>query len=93
MNSQLPLFLFFQSSTSHLGSVALYRNSIHSLIFTSRSLVHTVQTGFSSIFLMGAFCAAMDLQPKLKPTESMRMPYVTLEKGGMKIEAKYAALP
>jgi ABC-type transport system involved in cytochrome bd biosynthesis fused ATPase/permease subunit len=69
--------------------VALYRNSIHALIFSARSLAHTARTGFSSIFLMGAFCAAMELEPKLKPTKGLQVPYHSAEKGGMKIEAKF----
>jgi hypothetical protein len=86
---QLPLFLFFQTSTASLGSVALYRNSIHSLIFAVQSLTHTARTGFSSVFLMGAFSASMELQPKMKPTKGVEMPYMSAEKGGMKIQAKY----
>jgi hypothetical protein len=81
--------LFFQASTSHLGSVALYHNSIQSLLFTGQSLAHMFRTGFSSIFLMGAFCAAIKLEPKLKPSQEAQTPYVSAEKGGVKIEARF----
>jgi hypothetical protein len=40
---------------------------------------------------MGAFCAAMELQPKLKPSEGLEVPYQSEEKGGVKIQAKYAS--
>ncbi|TDL29759.1 P-loop containing nucleoside triphosphate hydrolase protein [Rickenella mellea] len=81
-------FLLYSSSTS-LGSLALYRNSVQSLMYSVRSLTHTVKMSFQSVFLMGAFFAAMSIEPRLSPDPEKRIKYETPVGGkGMKIEAK-----
>ncbi len=74
------------SSTS-LGSLALYRNSLQSVVFTMRSLVASFERAFQSVFFMGAFFAAMTVEPKLSPPPGEKMDYQSYE-GGMKIEAR-----
>lgn len=85
---QLP-FLLYSSSTS-LGSLALYRNSVQSLMFSIRTLVTTVKMAFQSIFIMGAFFAAMAIEPRLSPRPDKRVKYES-SGNGMKIEARCAS--
>ncbi|KLO15702.1 P-loop containing nucleoside triphosphate hydrolase protein [Schizopora paradoxa] len=79
-------FLLYASSTS-LGSLALYRASLQSVVFTMRSLVASFERAFQSVFFMGAFFAAMMVEPKLSPAPEEKMDYQSYE-GGMKIEAR-----
>lgn len=44
---------------------------------------------FQGIFLAGAFCAAMGVEPRLQPKKVNEVPYNPAPKGGMKIEARY----
>ena len=41
------------------------------------------------VFLMGAFCASMEIEPFLQPRKETRVGYES-SSGGMKIEARYA---
>jgi hypothetical protein len=43
--------------------------------------------GFQGIFLMGAFCAAMEAQPQLQPDGPAAIEYRTTRKG-MKLELR-----
>ncbi|KDQ64946.1 hypothetical protein JAAARDRAFT_52872 [Jaapia argillacea MUCL 33604] len=83
----IPLMLVLQQSSGALGSLALYRNSVQQLVFTIRQLFTTTRMGLQSIFLMGAFCAAMEIEPLLAPKEDDLVQYVSHERG-MKIEAR-----
>ncbi|EGO01594.1 hypothetical protein SERLA73DRAFT_48865 [Serpula lacrymans var. lacrymans S7.3] len=84
----IPLLLMLQSSSSSLGSLALYRSSIQSVVFTVGNLLTTTRMAFQGIFLMGAFCAAMNIQPKLEPADEEVECYSSLP-NGMKIEARH----
>ncbi|KAH0839627.1 P-loop containing nucleoside triphosphate hydrolase protein [Lanmaoa asiatica] len=85
---QLPLLLMFQSSTASLGSLALYRSSIQAVVFTFGNFLTTARMAFQGIFLMGAFCAAMNIHPELEPMEEDVISYPSLP-CGMKIEARH----
>ncbi|TFY81792.1 hypothetical protein EWM64_g2225 [Hericium alpestre] len=82
----IPFVLMLRSSTS-LGSLALYRNSVQSIVYTISNLFLTVQMAVQGIFLMGAFCASMEIEPVLKPKQGLRVRYDS-HRGGMKIEAR-----
>ncbi|KAG8218348.1 P-loop containing nucleoside triphosphate hydrolase protein [Butyriboletus roseoflavus] len=84
----LPLVLLFQTSSASLGSLALYRSSIQAVVFTFGNLLTTARMAFQGIFLMGAFCAAMNIHPELEPAEEDVINYPTLP-CGMKIEARH----
>lgn len=43
---------------------------------------------FQSIFLLGAFSAAMEMEPRMQPKEGSALPYKSLAKG-MKLEARF----
>ncbi|KAH7916818.1 P-loop containing nucleoside triphosphate hydrolase protein [Hygrophoropsis aurantiaca] len=84
----IPLLLMFQSSSASLGSLALYRSSIQAVVFTMGSLLTTFRMAFQGIFLMGAFCAAMNIRPHLNPEDEEMTKYPALP-NGMKIEARH----
>jgi ABC-type multidrug transport system fused ATPase/permease subunit len=84
----LPLLLLFQSSSASLGSLALYRSSIQAVVFTFGNFLTTTRMAFQGIFLMGAFCAAMNIHPELEPMEEDMMSYPSIP-CGMKIEARH----
>jgi len=84
----IPLLLMFQSSSASLGSLALYRSSIQSVVYTVGNLVNTARMAFQSIFLMGAFCAAMNIKPRLTPPSEDAEKYPS-SPNGMKIEARH----
>ncbi|KAG6378419.1 P-loop containing nucleoside triphosphate hydrolase protein [Boletus reticuloceps] len=84
----LPLLLMIQSSSASLGSLALYRSSIQAVVFTSGNFLTTSRMAFQGIFLMGAFCAAMNIHPELEPMEEDVISYPSLP-CGMKIEARH----
>ncbi|OCH87892.1 P-loop containing nucleoside triphosphate hydrolase protein [Obba rivulosa] len=83
----LPMILLVQSSSASLGTFTLYRNSIQALFLTARSLVMTLRLAFQGVFLMGAFCAALHIQPKLQPAADKVVRYKRSLRG-MKIELK-----
>jgi len=83
---KLPFVLMLQTSTS-LGSLALYRSSVQSIVYTISTLFITLQMAVQGVFLMGAFCASMEIEPFLQPKEESRVKYESLS-GGMKIEAR-----
>lgn len=84
------MILMLQSSTS-LGSLALYRNSIHSIVQAFSSLWVTLQMTIQGVFLMGAFWASVEVgQSRLNPKPEDQVPYVSRPGGGMRIEAQYA---
>ena len=76
-----------QTSTS-LGSLALYRSSVQSIVYTISTLFITLQMAVQGVFLMGAFCASMEIEPFLQPRKESRVKYES-SSGGMKIEARY----
>ncbi|EIW82494.1 P-loop containing nucleoside triphosphate hydrolase protein [Coniophora puteana RWD-64-598 SS2] len=84
----IPLLLMFQSSSVSLGSLALYRSSVQSVVFTVGNLLTTIRMAFQGVFLMGAFCAAMNIQPRLDPPDEDALKYPT-NSGGMKLEARH----
>ncbi|KAI0693588.1 P-loop containing nucleoside triphosphate hydrolase protein [Cytidiella melzeri] len=81
----IPILIALQTSSNSLGSFSLYRGSVQSFFFTGRQLMQTVRMGFQGIFLMGAFCAAMEVQPRLQPESPIE--YQSSGKG-MKIELR-----
>lgn len=81
----------FQSSSASLGSLALYRSSIQSVVYTVGNLVNTARMAFQGIFFMGAFCAAMNIEPRLTPVSEDAELYPSIP-NGMKIEARYLKL-
>ncbi|KAI0747433.1 P-loop containing nucleoside triphosphate hydrolase protein [Irpex lacteus] len=83
----IPILIALQSSSNSLGSFSLYRGSVQSFFFTARQLVQTLRMGFQGIFLLGAFCAAMEVQPQLQPDNPTRIKYRSTKKG-MKIELR-----
>ncbi|KAK2466430.1 hypothetical protein APHAL10511_002072 [Amanita phalloides] len=83
----VPYAIMLQSPTASLGSLTLYRSSIQSLIYTSRSLLATIKMAFQGIFLMSAFCASMKLKPRLKPKEEEMVRYRTTS-GGASIQVR-----
>jgi len=86
IHSKLPFVLMLQTSTS-LGSLALYRSSVQSIVYTISTLFITLQMAVQGVFLMGAFCASMEIEPFLQPKEESRVKYESWS-GGMKIEAR-----
>jgi hypothetical protein len=86
VHSKLPFVLMLQTSTS-LGSLALYRSSVQSIVYTVSTLFITLQMAVQGVFLMGAFCASMEIEPFLQPKEESRVKYESWS-GGMKIEAR-----
>jgi hypothetical protein len=66
IDPKIPLVLVLRSSAS-LGSLTLYRSSIQSCLFTIQSLATTIRMTYQGVFLMGAFCAAFEIQPRLQP--------------------------
>lgn len=81
----------FQTSSASLGSLALYRSSIQALVFTFGNVLTTVRMAYQGVFLMGAFCAAMKMQPELEPRDEDVISYPSLP-CGMKIEARSIVL-
>jgi hypothetical protein len=87
---KLPFVLMLQTSTS-LGSLALYRSSVQSIVYTISTLFITLQMAVQGVFLMGAFCASMEIEPFLQPKKESQIKYESCS-GGMKIEARYLVL-
>lgn len=85
---QIPVVLAVQASSTTLGSFTLYRSSVQSIVFTTRHLVQQLRMAFQSVFLMGAFSAAMQVQPRLQPGKDNTACYESNGKG-MRIEARY----
>lgn len=84
---QIPFLFLLQNSSATLGSLSLYRSSIHSVIFSFRNLLTTTKMAFQSVFLMGAFCASTELKPKLQPENQNRIEYKSIA-GGISIRAR-----
>lgn len=85
---QLPLLFLLKNSSACLGSITVYRSSIQSIIFASRGLVTTTQMTFQGVFLMSAFCASLELKPRLQPKEHSAVDYEQ-KPGGVSIDVKY----
>ncbi|KIK65609.1 hypothetical protein GYMLUDRAFT_39086 [Collybiopsis luxurians FD-317 M1] len=83
----VPLLLLLQSSSATLGSLSLYRSSIHAVIYSFRSLITTARMAFQSVFLMAAWCASIELKPKLQPENKNRVKYQSVA-GGVSIQAR-----
>ncbi|PCH41253.1 nucleoside triphosphate hydrolase protein [Wolfiporia cocos MD-104 SS10] len=83
----IPLVLLLNSPSASLGAFTLYRSSVQSLFVTVRNLIYSVRMAYQGIFLMGAFSAAMTLQPRLHPQANEVVEYQASPRGA-KIEAK-----
>ena len=81
------MLVMFQTSSASLGSLALYRSTIQAVVFAFSNLMTTARMAFQGVFLMGAFCAAMNIHPDLEPIQEDLIPYPATH--GMKIEARY----
>jgi len=86
---QLPLLLFFQNSSTSLGSLTVYRSSIQSMVYAFGNLVTTTKMAFQGIFLMAAFTASMKIKPQLNPKHEETLPYSSAN-GGASIDARSA---
>ncbi|KAI0720196.1 P-loop containing nucleoside triphosphate hydrolase protein [Cerioporus squamosus] len=71
----IPLLLVLHSTSTTVGTFTLYRNTLQGLFLTAEALVHTLRKTFQGVFLMGAFCAATTLRPRLQPEASRIIPY------------------
>ncbi|KAI0750891.1 P-loop containing nucleoside triphosphate hydrolase protein [Daedaleopsis nitida] len=71
----VPLLLVLNSTSTTVGTFTLYRNTLQTLFVTAETLVHTLRMAFQGIFLMGAFCAANTLKPRLQPDANRAVPY------------------
>ncbi|RDX55712.1 P-loop containing nucleoside triphosphate hydrolase protein [Lentinus brumalis] len=71
----IPLLLVLHSTSTTVGTFTLYRTTLQGLFLTAEALVHTLKTTFQGVFLMGAFCAATTLRPRLQPETSRIVPY------------------
>jgi len=83
----IPVVLLLQTSSASLGSLTLYRSSIQSVVFAVGQLFTTTRMAFQGIFLMGAFCAAMKIKPRLHPKDEEKVAYRALP-GGVRIQAR-----
>ena len=79
------------STSATVGTFTLYRNTLQTLFVTAEALVHTLRLAFQGVFLMGAFCAATTLKPRLQPEANRAVPYRPGK--GMAIEVRYAIGP
>ena len=86
--SQIPLVFILKTSSASLGSLTLYRSSIQSCLFTFQNLITTTRMSYQSIFLMGAFCAASEVRPRLQPNVEQTLRFQS-SKRGVAIEARY----
>ena len=78
-----------QSSATTLGSFTLYRGAVEAIVLSVRQLVQLTRMAFQGVFLMGAFAAAMEVQPRLQPPKEDRVPYPA-SPAGMTIELRCA---
>ncbi|KAG5653086.1 hypothetical protein H0H81_002385 [Sphagnurus paluster] len=83
----IPLFWIMQTSAASLGSLTLYRSSIQSVLFACGNLIRTTKMAFQGIFLMSAFCASMQLKPRLQPDDKDMVAYESLP-GGVGIDVR-----
>ncbi|KAF8897213.1 P-loop containing nucleoside triphosphate hydrolase protein [Infundibulicybe gibba] len=81
----IPLVLLLQTSSASLGSLTLYRSSIQSVVYASGNLITTTKMAFQGIFLMSAFCASMQLKPRLQPKDDEKATYNSLP-GGLSLD-------
>ncbi|KAG6833842.1 hypothetical protein H0H87_011776 [Tephrocybe sp. NHM501043] len=81
----IPLIWLMQTSSASLGSLTLYRGSIQAAVCACGHLVRTTRMAFQGIFLMSAFCASMELKPRLQPEDAKMAAYNSLP-GGVSIE-------
>lgn len=79
--------LALQTSSASLGSFTLYRSSVQCFVFTARNLWQTILMAFQAVFLLGAFGAAMEVEPKLAPRKEKAVRFRSCP-GGMKIEVR-----
>ncbi|KAG6866497.1 hypothetical protein C0991_003041 [Blastosporella zonata] len=81
----IPLIWLMQTSSTSLGSLTLYRGSVQAVVFACGNLMRTTRMAFQGIFLMSAFCASMELKPRLQPEDASMAAYDSLS-GGVSIE-------
>ncbi|KAH0587187.1 hypothetical protein H2248_005996 [Termitomyces sp. 'cryptogamus'] len=77
----IPLIWIMQTSSTSLGSLTLYRGSIQAVVCACSNLMRTVKMAFQGIFLMSAFCASMELKPRLQPEDAEITAYGSLPEG------------
>ncbi|KAH9938578.1 P-loop containing nucleoside triphosphate hydrolase protein [Fomitopsis serialis] len=85
----VPLVLLYRSPSASLGLFTLYQSSVQAIIFTTANLVQSVRMAYQGIFLMGAFCAAMEIEPILQP-KGEDVPFASSGKG-MRLDIKNLA--
>ncbi|TFK73008.1 P-loop containing nucleoside triphosphate hydrolase protein [Pluteus cervinus] len=84
----IPLVLLLQTSSASLGSLSAYRSSIQSVVYAIGNLMATSKMAFQGLFLMSAFCASMELRPRLQPKDEDAVTYRSMPNGGMSIVVK-----
>ncbi|EPT02731.1 hypothetical protein FOMPIDRAFT_128800 [Fomitopsis schrenkii] len=82
----VPLVLLYRSPSASLGLFTLYQTSVQAIMFTTANLIHSTRMAYQGIFLMGAFCAAMEVEPILQPRDR-DVPFEVSGKG-MKLDVK-----
>lgn len=82
------MVILLKSSSASLGSLALYRSSIQAVVDTTTRLIAAITMAFQAIFFMGAFCAAMKIEPRLKPAKEDEIKYRSFPRG-LSIEARF----
>jgi len=85
----VPLVLLYRSPSASLGLFTLYQSSVQAIIFTTANLMQSVRMAYQGIFLMGAFCAAMEIEPILQP-KGEDVPFASSGKG-MRLDIKNLA--
>ncbi|KAL4241439.1 hypothetical protein ABKN59_000385 [Abortiporus biennis] len=83
----IPLLIILHSSSASLGALTLCSITVQSLVFSFRHLLNMLRMAFQGTFLLGAFTAAMEVKPKLRPTEETAIRYSSTS-NGMRIEAR-----
>ncbi|CCM04806.1 uncharacterized protein FIBRA_06999 [Fibroporia radiculosa] len=87
MIQNIPLVLILQSPSASFGTFTLYQSSVQALFFTIGHLSQSIRMAYQGIFLMGAFSAAMSIQPRLQPKKEVATVYQSFTKG-MRLEAR-----
>ena len=91
-SGQVPLLLVLSSTSTSVGTFTLYRGTLQSLFLTAETLFRTLRMTFQGVFLMGAFCAATALKPRLQPDKHNATLY-SPSGVGMAIDVRYASGP
>ena len=81
--------LLYRSPSASLGLFTLYQTSVQAIMFTTANLIHSTRMAYQGIFLMGAFCAAMEVEPLLQP-KGRDVPFEVSGKG-LKLDVKWVS--